>query len=219
MRVLIVDDHPLFRTGIASLLHAWAMEVVGQASNGLEAVTEARDLQPDLILMDINLPGLSGLEATRLIKSELPQTKIVMLTVSDDTEDLFEAIRSGADGYMLKDMSEEDFGRTLRGVVNNEPPLSPGLAAKILREFSRLSRADEVQPPSSGDLTEREREVLQLAATGATNREIGATLVISENTVNFHMKHVFAKLHLKNRSQAVAHALRAGIVSFPPPHG
>lgn len=214
MRVLLVDDHALFRAGIAALLAAWGHEVVGQASDGMEALTRARALHPDLVLMDINLPKLNGLEATRLIKAGLPEIKIVMVTVSDDQEDLFEAIKSGAEGYLLKNMSQEEFSRTMAAIVNGEPPLSPGLAIKILQEFGRLSRGGRPKE-SVEDLTEREREVLQLVAGGATNREIAAALVISENTAAFHIKNILAKLHTSNRTQAVAYAIRTGLVNLP----
>ncbi len=213
MRVLLADDHALFRAGIASLLKAWGMETVGQAANGLEALEQARALRPDLVLMDIGMSPCNGLEATRLIKAELPETKIVIVTVSDDDDDLFEAIKSGAEGYLLKDMSEEELGRTLTGIATGEPALSPGLAAKILDEFARLSRDGAIKEAESDGLTPREREVLELVVTGATNREIAAALYISENTVNFHMKHILAKLHLKNRAQAVAYAIRSGLVT------
>ncbi len=213
MRVLLADDHALFRAGIASLLKAWGMETVGQAANGLEALAHARSLRPDLVLMDIGMSPCNGLEATRLIKAELPETKIVIVTVSDDDDDLFEAIKSGAEGYLLKDMSEEELGRTLTGIAAGEPALSPGLAAKTLDEFARLSRDGATKGAESDGLTPREREVLELVVTGATNREIAAALYISENTVNFHMKHILAKLHLMNRAQAVAYAIRSGLVT------
>ena len=213
MRVLLADDHALFRAGIASLLKAWGMETVGQAANGLEALAQARALRPDLILMDIGMAPCNGLEATRLIKAELPETRIVIVTVSDDDDDLFEAVKSGAEGYLLKDISEEELGRTLTGIATGEPALSPGLAAKILDEFARLSREDPAKEAELDGLTPREREVLELVVTGATNREIAAALSISENTVSFHMKHILAKLHLKNRAQAVAYAIRSGLVT------
>lgn len=215
MRVLLVDDHALFRAGTASLLHAWDIEVVGQASDGLEALDQARRLSPDLILMDIKMPGLNGLEATRLIKTEMPDVKIVMVTVSLEEDDLFEAIKSGAEGYLLKNMSEQEFAATLNGVAVGEPALSPGLAAKILLEFARTSKESEEAEPSD-DLTEREHDVLKLVADGATNKEIAAGLYISLNTVNFHMKNIFAKLHLKNRAQAVAYAFQSGLAAAPP---
>ncbi len=216
MNVLIVDDHALFRDGVASLLKAWGMEVAGQAGDGLEALEQARLLRPDLILMDIKMPRCNGLEATRLIKAEMPDTKIVMVTVSDEEEDLFEAIKSGAQGYVLKNMSGEEFGRVLIDIAAGEAPLSRGLAAKILTEFARLA-----EPIARGsekeELSERELDVLQLVAGGATNKEIAARLFISENTVNYHMKNILAKLHLRNRAQAVAYALQSGLVRVAEP--
>ena len=214
MRVLLVDDHALFRAGTASLLRAWGMDVVGQAGNGLEALELTRRLHPDLVLMDITMPDCNGLEATRLIKAELPETRIVVVTVFDDDEHLFEAIKSGAEGYLFKDTSEQEFERTLEAVAAGEPALSPGLAAKILDEFTRLAREGPRQAEEGG-LTAREREVLQLVAQGATNREVAAALHLSQHTVNFHMKNTLRKLHLKNRAQAVAYAVRAGLVAPP----
>jgi len=213
MRVVLADDHALFRAGIASLLRAWSVEVVGHASDGAEALEQVRRLRPDLVLMDIRMPGCNGLEATRLIKAELPETKIVMVTVSDDDDDLFEAIKGGADGYLLKDMSEEELSRTLGAVAAGEPALSPALAARIVDEFARARKAtDEKQ---AGALTPRESEVLRLVAAGETNREIAAALQVSENTVNFHMKNILAKLRLKNRAQAAVYAVSSGLAEPP----
>jgi len=217
MKVLIVDDHALFRDGVASLLKAWGMEVAGQASDGLEALERARALQPDLILMDIKMPNCNGLEATRLIKAEMPEMKVVMVTVSDEEEDLFEAIKSGAQGYVLKNMSGDEFGRVLTDIAGGEAPLSRGLAAKILAEFARMRREPLAKASDKEDLSERECEVLQLVAGGATNKEIAGTLFISENTVNYHMKNILAKLHLRNRAQAVAYALQSGLVRVANP--
>lgn len=220
MRVLLVDDHALFRAGIASLLRAWGVEVVGEAANGLEALAEARRLRPDLVLMDIGMPESDGLEATRLLKAELPDTKIVMVTVSDENEDLFEAVKSGAEGYLLKNMSESELNRTLKAIASGEPALTPSLAARILDEFVRVSREGSETAKADDDLTPREREVLQLVAEGSTNREIAAVLVVSESTVSFHVKNILAKLHLKNRAQAVAYAIRSGLADQrpePPP--
>ncbi len=213
MRVLLVDDHALFRAGIASLLRAWNIEVVGQAGDGLEALELARRLRPDLILMDIAMPRCSGLEATRVIMAEMPEVKIVMVTVSTEDQDLFEAIKSGAQGYLLKNMSEEEFSGILHAVASGEAPFSPGLATKILNEFAHPSREPRPRGSAENELTEREGEVMQLVAGGATNREIAASLYISEHTVNFHMKNILAKLHLKNRVQAVAYAYQTGLVT------
>lgn len=211
MRVLLADDHALFRAGIASLLRAWGMDVVGQAANGVEALELARALRPDLVLMDVAMPEADGLQATRLIKAELPEIRIVIVTVSDEDEYLFEAIKSGAEGYLLKDMSENELERTLRALEAGEPALSPGLAAKLLDEFGRLAREGPAKDES--ELSAREREVLQLVAEGATNREVAGKLYLSEHTINFHMRNILQKLHLRNRAQAVAYAVRTGLVT------
>jgi DNA-binding NarL/FixJ family response regulator len=214
--VLIADDHALFRDGVASLLRAWGMEVVGQASDGLQALEIARTYRPDLILMDINMPNCSGLEATRLIKTEMPEAMIVMVTVSVEEEHLFEAIKSGAVGYILKDTAGEEFGRLLKSIAEGEAPLSTGMASKILAEFARQDDDSSADEGPDSDLTEREREVLELVVSGATNKEIGASLHISDNTVSYHMKNILSKLHLRNRAEAVAYALRTGLVSQDP---
>ena len=212
MRVLLADDHALFRAGIASLVKAWGMDVVGQASDGTEAIELARRLQPDLVLMDVGMSPVNGLEATRAIKAELPEVKVIIVTVSEDEQDLFEAIKSGAECYLLKGMSEEELSSTLERISAGEPALSPTLAAKILDEFARIAREGTDKRAAPEDvLTEREREVLRLVSDGATNREIAAKLYISENTVSFHMKNILGKLHLKNRAQAAAFAIRAGL--------
>lgn len=220
MRVVLADDHALFRAGIASLLRAWGHEVVGEAGDGVQALERTRELRPDLVLMDITMSRCSGLEATRLIKASMPEVKIVMVTVSDDEADLFEAIKSGAEGYMLKDMSQEDFARTLKGVAEGDVPLSRGLATKILDEFARLSRGEEASDAEDRDaLTKREQDVLEQVTAGATNREIAERLFISESTVSYHVKNILAKLHLRNRAEAVAYALRSGLVDLSPPEG
>jgi DNA-binding NarL/FixJ family response regulator len=211
MRVLLADDHALFRAGIASLLQAWGMEVVAQAGNGREAFELACETSPDLVLMDIGMPECSGLEATRLIKAARPEIKIVMVTVSDDDDDLFEAIKSGAEGYLLKNLSEDELSHTLEAIAAGEPALSPALAARIIVEFAR-PQGSAPGRDSGDDLTARERDVLQLVASGSTNREIAVALFVSESTINFHMKNILAKLHLKNRTQAVAYAIRTGLV-------
>lgn len=211
MRVLLVDDHALFRAGLASLLKAWGFEVVGQAGDGSEATVRARELRPDLIFMDIRMPRRNGLEATRAIKAEWPDIKIVMLTVSDDEQDLFEAVKSGAEGYLLKNLREEEFADLVDRMRRGEPVMSPGLAKKLLGEFARLKEGGRRADSESG-LTDREREVLERVARGATNREIAAALVISENTVNFHMRNILGKLHLRNRAQVVAWALERGLI-------
>ncbi|MBI4302063.1 MAG: response regulator transcription factor [Chloroflexi bacterium] len=215
MRVLLADDHALFRAGLASLLKAWGLKVVGEAGNGKEAIEKARQLHPDLIFMDINMPRPNGLEATRAIKAELSETKVIMLTVSDDEENLFEAIKSGAEGYLLKNLREEQFAELLSRISRGEPVMSSGMAKKLLREFAQLKQEQRRQQDEGG-LTDRECEVLEQVARGATNKEIASTLFISENTVNYHMKNIVSKLHVRNRAGVVAWALEHGYTSRPP---
>ncbi|MBI2304298.1 MAG: response regulator transcription factor [Chloroflexi bacterium] len=214
MRVLLADDHALFRAGLASLLKAWGLQVVGQAGNGNEAIAKARQLHPDLIFMDINMPALNGLEATRAIKAEFPDIKVVILTVSDDEQDLFEAVKSGAEGYLLKNLREDEFANLVSRVASDEPLMSPGLAKKLLQEFARLKR-EKRGPESDVGLTDREHDVLEQVARGSTNKEVAAALYISENTVNYHMKNILSKLHLRNRTQVVAWAMEHGITTLP----
>jgi DNA-binding NarL/FixJ family response regulator len=211
-RVLLVDDHALFRDGIASLLRAGGLEIVGQAGDGGDAVQQTRDLRPDLVLMDVNMPGVSGLDATRAIKTEMPGVKVVMLTVSDDDADLFEAIKSGADGYILKNTPGDDFSELLARLFEGEPAMSRGLASKILGEL-REGAASRQSASEEAALTEREIEVLQLAGEGAINREIAAALHLSESTVNYHMRNILSKLHFRNRTEAAAYAVRKGLIA------
>ena len=218
LRVLLVDDHVLFRQGLASLIDPLEdMEVVGEASDGREALERARELMPDLILMDIHMPGWDGLKATQLIKEEMPYVKIVMLTISDDDGDIFEAIKSGAQGYLLKNLKPEDLFEMLRGVYRGGASISGLTAAKILDEFARLAQETSPVPSSGESLTPREREVLQLVAQGATNKEIASQLFIAENTVKNHLRNILAKLHLGNRVQAAAYALREGLIGDSSP--
>lgn len=207
MKVLLADDHALVRAGIGSLLKASGVEVVAEAGNGDEAIECARRLRPDLIFMDIRMPGRNGLEATKAIKAEMPEIKVVMLTVSDEDADLFEAIKSGAEGYLLKNLREEEFAGVLARIADDEPILSPPLARKLLREFARLKES------SSEGLTKREMDVLVLVARGATNKEVAAQLYLSASTVDFHMRNILAKLHLRNRAQVVAWALEHGLLA------
>lgn len=210
MRVLLVDDHALFRDGVRSLLGARGVEVVGEAGDGERAVEAALRLRPDVVLMDITMPGMDGLEATRAIKAKAPEIKIVMLTVSDEDRTLFEAIKSGAQGYLLKNLQAAEFFELLQGVERGEAPITRGLAGRILEEFSR--RLDVAAAVPQDELTEREREVLQAVSGGASNREVAAALHISENTVKFHMKNILDKLHLRSRAEVVAYAARRGWV-------
>lgn len=216
MRVLLVDDHALFRAGLASLLRAWGFEIAGEAADGVAAINGVRDTEPDIVFMDIRMPVMNGLEATRAIKAEWPAVRVVIFTVSDDERDLFDAVKSGAEGYLLKDLSEEEFGKFVEQVRRGEPVISPRLARSLLSEFTRVRESDDgasaVDSHEAG-LTPREREVLSEVARGATSREAARTLRISENTVNFHMKNIFNKLHLRNRAQVVAWALEHGYLS------
>jgi DNA-binding NarL/FixJ family response regulator len=214
-RVLVVDDHALFRDGIASLLTAWGMDVVGQAGDGLEAIEKARELTPDLVLMDINMPRLDGVEATRVLRSEQPEMKVVIVTVVDDDDSLFEAIRSGANGYLLKDTPGDEIGPLLAGITEGKTPLSAGLAARILDEFAGNREPNQRKPTEVDALTSRESEILIAVSDGDTNKEIAASLGISTNTVNFHMKNILSKLQLRNRAQAVAYAVRHGMTKPP----
>jgi DNA-binding NarL/FixJ family response regulator len=213
LRILLVDDHVLFRKGVAALLASCQdMQVVGEAGDGLEAIAVARDTLPDVILMDIGMPKCDGLEATRRIKREMPHAKIVMLTVSDDDQHLFEAIKSGAQGYLLKNLEPYQLYDMLESVSRGEAPLSGAIAAKILEEFTRPDQGSIQEPEVRDELTSREVDILQLVTEGKTNKEIASTLVISENTVKIHLRNILEKLHLQNRIQAAVYAVRQGLV-------
>jgi DNA-binding NarL/FixJ family response regulator len=214
VKVLLVDDHPLFRDGIASLLSARDYVIVGQIGGGSEALKMVEELHPDLVLMDIRMPGVNGLAATRLIQAAHPEIKIVILTVSEEDDDLFEAIKSGAAGYIQKSLDSDQFFDLLDGVLRGEAGLTPVLAGKILRDYAR--RGQPSYKPGPDDLTPREREVLELVSQGATNAEIATRLAVTENTVKFHMKNILQKLHASNRAEVVAYALRSGLISIPP---
>ncbi|MDR5694796.1 MAG: response regulator transcription factor [Armatimonadota bacterium] len=219
IRTLVVDDHALFREGLVGILNAQPdFEVVGEAADGTEAVVKARELVPDLVLMDILLPGTNGLEATRLIKQELPATCIVVLTVRDDDEALFQAIRAGAQGYLLKTARSQELLEYLRGAVRGEAAIPPILASRILEEFRRLSqRAPRAPEGAILPLTHREQEVLRLVARGATDKEIANALCVSVNTVKSHMRNILSKLHLNRRYEAALFAIREGLIPPPKP--
>ena len=221
MRVLVVDDHRLMSEGVSNLLTAHGIEVLGVASDGVEAIALAKELQPELILMDIRMPRCDGLSATRQIKALCPEIKILMLTTSAEDQDLFESIKSGASGYLLKSISGNAFIEALRGLEQGTPPFSPGLASRLLSEFAKLSGPEEtVSGPVSrpkdregqtNGLTERQTEVLRLVAQGMTYREVGERLSLSERTVRFHMAEIISRLHLQNRSQVLAYAGNLGL--------
>lgn len=213
IRVMLVDDHVLFRKGLASLLaETSGFEVVGEASDGEEAVEKASELMPDVILMDIYMPRRNGLQAARLIKRHLPYVRIVMLTVSETDGNLFEALKSGAQGYLVKAIQPEELYDMVRRAARGDAPFSPHLAARVVDEFGRLAR----DGPQGEGLSPREREVLGLVASGATNKEIAAAFGISENTVRNHLRNILEKLHLQNRTQVAAYAVREGLATEPP---
>lgn len=215
LRIVLADDHLLFRKGVAAVLALRPdFAVVGEASDGLEAIEVARAAVPDLILMDLTMPRCSGLEATRIIKGEMPQVKIIVLTVSDTDRDLFGAIKSGADGYLLKNIQPAQLFEKLEGLQRGEAPITGVLAARILKEFRE---PDKGAPPVEGenDLTPRENQVLELLVQGLTNKEIAAALSVAEDTVRAHVRLILEKLHLQNRIQAAVYAVRQGLVQPP----
>ena len=217
LRVLLVDDHVLFRKGVEAVLATRAeFEVVGEASTGHEAVEMARQTTPDVILMDIAMPECSGLEATREIKREMPGIKILILTVSEDDRDLFEAIKCGAQGYLVKNLKAHLLFDTLDALARGEMPLSAVMATKILHEFQQPAGASGPSPEAVEPLTPREIEVLELIVEGQSNKEIAEALVISESTVKNHLRNILEKLHLRNRIQAAVYAVRQGLVGDPP---
>jgi len=212
--VLLVDDHALFREGLAALLSTQeGIEIVGEAASGEEALEKARELLPDVILMDILMPGMGGLDATRKIKEEMPHTRIVMLTVSEEEEDLFEAIKAGAEGYLLKTVKSRDLIDMLLGVLRGEVAVSRIIARKLWEEFAEQAKRQEapslLAPPH---LTRREMEVLRFLSEGLPDKAIASRLGISQRTVKNHVHNILEKLQLQNRVQAAAYALRQGLV-------
>lgn len=218
IRVLICDDHALFRRGLTMVLESEeGVEVVGEAEDGADAVAKAEELAPDVVLMDVRMPRLSGIEATKAIAERVPTARILMLTVSDEEEDLYDAIKAGANGYLLKEISIEEVASAIRAVVNGQSLISPSMASKLLTEFTNLSKkADERQSVPTPRLTERELEVLKLIAAGASNKAIAQQLGISEATVKSHVSNLLSKLGLKSRTQAALHAIREGWVVREP---
>ena len=209
IRLLLADDHALFRKGVADFLAAEQdIDLVGEADDGAQALEMARELMPDVVLMDISMPRMDGLEATRRIKAEIPYVRIVVLTVSDSDHSLFDAVKSGAQGYLLKSVEPQALLDTIRGVVRGEASISPAMATRLLDHLARGT--PQTAPPGTPDarLTPREQEVLGLVALGKSNKEIAAALGIAENTVKNHLKNILEKLHLENRVQAATFALR-----------
>ena len=218
VKVLIADDHTLVRRGISAVLAGSGdLKVVGEAADGLEAIEKARETSPDVVLMDLNMPRCSGLEAIQALQTEMPQVCILVLTVSEMESDLFAAMKFGATGYLLKQVEPEDLIHAILYIAQGGVIVSPQMAAALLGEFKTPATASgEETAPSrlsrDADLSPREDEVLQLVAKGATNKEIADALFISENTVKTHMQSIMEKLHLANRSQAAAYATKKGLV-------
>lgn len=211
MRIMLVDDHPLFLEGLQNLMQTQDIQVVGTACDGMEAVQKAETLQPDIILMDVVMPRCNGLTATRIIKAKFPDIKIVMLTSSESDQDLFEAVKSGACGYLLKNLNATELFNMLKSLQQGETPWSPGLAERILKEFENQEITDS-DTGESFQLTERQMEVLKLVAQGMVYKEIGDRLGLSERTIKYHMAKIMEKLHLENRTQVIALASQLGII-------
>lgn len=205
---MLADDHPLFLDGLSSLLRARGWDIVGTAVDGVGAVDLARAHHPDVVFMDLGMPGMGGLEATRIIASELPDIRVVVITVSEGDADLFQAIRDGAHGYLVKNTPPDEFSGLLDALERGDAPLSRRLAGRIMAHLVKAGGAS-----SAPWLTRREEEVLRLVAEGRTNRDIAETLAISVPTVKFHVTNILDKLHLQNRAQAVAYAHREGLTS------
>jgi two-component system NarL family response regulator len=217
IRVLIVDDHALFRRGLEMVLEEQSdIEVVGEGSDGNEAVEKAGDLLPDVVLMDIRMPRRGGIEACTAIKNAVPSAKIVMLTISDEEEDLFEAIKAGASGYLLKEISIDEVPQAVRAVQGGQSLISPSMASKLITEFAALAKrsAERQQQVPAPKLTDREMEVLRLVAKGLGNREIAKELFISENTVKNHVRNILEKLQLHSRMEAVVYAVREKLLEI-----
>jgi two-component system NarL family response regulator len=216
IRVLIVDDHALFRRGLIQVLMGEdGVEVVGEGEDGEDAVRKAEDLVPDVVLMDVRMPRVSGIEATKRLAESLPAARILMLTVSDEEDDLYEAIKAGAAGYLLKEISIEEVADAVRAVMQGQTLITPSMASKLIQEFNNLARrAEERYSFPTPRLTERELDTLKLVAQGLTNREIGEQLSISENTVKNHVRNILEKLHLHSRMEAVMYAVKENLLDL-----
>jgi DNA-binding NarL/FixJ family response regulator len=212
LRLLLVDDQPLFRRALASLIQGqFDMAVVGEASDGSEALEKVRALAPDLVVMDVNMPGATGIDGVRAIRAAGIDIPVVMLTISDEDSDLFEAIKAGANGYLLKNLKPEQLFEGIRGAVRGEAPISAAIATRLLDAFRHGGApmpTGAPEPEEATTLTRRESEILQLVATGLSNKEIASKLTITEGTVKNHVHHALEKLHLTNRVQAAAYAVR-----------
>jgi two-component system NarL family response regulator len=216
IRVLIVDDHALFRRGLEMVLEQEPdIDVVGEASDGAEALTKAVDTTPDIVLLDVRMPKRGGIDACTSIKDAVPSAKIIMLTISDEEADLYDAIKAGAMGYLLKEISIEEVASAIRAVHGGQSLISPSMASKLLTEFaSMIKRGDERQQVPAPRLTDREMEVLRLVAKGMNNRDIAKELFISENTVKNHIRNILEKLQLHSRMEAVVYAVREKLLEI-----
>ena len=216
IRVLVVDDHQMFRRGVAMVLEQQPdLELVGEAGDSAEAVKIATDTLPDVVLMDVKMPRGSGIDATAQIKELVPSAKILMLTISEEEADLYDSLKAGATGYLLKDVAIEEVVEAIRSVYAGESRISPSMASKLINEFAAMSKRGEEKPTSPQPrLTEREMEVLRLVAKGRNNRDIAKELFISENTVKNHIRNILEKLHLHSRMQAVVYAVREGFIEI-----
>ena len=217
IKVFIAEDHPIFRYGLKQMIErSSSIEVVGEAEDGEDAVAKAEEHAPDVRLMDVRMPRVSGIEATRRLAESMPTMKILMLTVSDEEDDLYEAIKAGATGYLLKEISIEEVADAVRAVIQGQTLISPSMASKLIQEFNALAkRADEKQQVPAPKLTDRELEVLNLVARGLNNREIARDLYISENTVKNHVRNILEKLQLHSRMEAVMYAVREKLLDIP----
>ena len=215
-RVLIADDHAIFRRGLRTVLaYEDDIELVGEAGDGEEAVKLAEDTVPDIILMDIRMPKLSGIEATKVLRDAVPSARIVMFTVSDEDSDLYEAIRAGAVGYLLKEVAIDEIAESVRAVAQGQSLISGSMAAKLVNEFNNLLARSEKQPKAPGPrLTDRELQILRCVAEGKSNKDIGEELFISENTVKNHVRNILEKLHLHSRMEAVMYAVRENLLEI-----
>jgi len=216
LRVMVVDDHALFRRGLEMVLQQEPdIDLVGEASDGAEAVDRAQELMPDVVLMDVRMPRRSGIEAAAQIKDLLPHVKILMLTISDEEADLYDAIKAGASGYLLKEIPIEEVADAIRSVWEGQSRISPSMASKLLTEFANMSKASTDRPQMPAPkLTDREMEVLKLVAQGMNNRDIAKELFISENTVKNHIRNILEKLHLHSRMEAVVYAVREKLLEI-----
>jgi DNA-binding NarL/FixJ family response regulator len=212
LRVVIVDDHDLFRTGLRNLLEEQGVLIIGEAASGAEAVKIVRELAPDVVVMDLNMPGMGGVDATRHITTIAPLTRVVMLTISEEDSDVMDAILAGACGYLLKDSSIQDLMAGIRAASLGESLISPNIAAKVLQRVRATSTQPEIANTIRAELSDREIEVLKLIANGKDNAVIAAELHISPKTVKNHISNILMKLQIDNRIQAAVYAVRSGIV-------